>query len=77
MVNVGVGFPSALDGTNRKGYVAVHVNGGQAMVFGGSTDPCAVCVLKSIGCVGPNTVQRVLLQVVGHTILDKIRHEAR
>ncbi|OZC07814.1 putative phenylpyruvate tautomerase [Onchocerca flexuosa] len=35
-------------------YVAVHVNGGQAMVFGGSTDPCAVCVLKSIGCVGPN-----------------------
>ncbi|KAL3998775.1 Macrophage migration inhibitory factor (MIF) family protein [Acanthocheilonema viteae] len=35
-------------------YVSVHVNGGQPMVFGGSTDPCAVCVLKSIGCVGPS-----------------------
>nr|AAB60943.1 macrophage migration inhibitory factor [Brugia malayi]AAC82502.1 macrophage migration inhibitory factor [Brugia malayi] len=34
-------------------YVSIHVNGGQAMVFGGSEDPCAVCVLKSIGCVGP------------------------
>nr|QIN85943.1 macrophage migration inhibitory factor 1 [Dirofilaria repens] len=35
-------------------YVSIHVNGGQAMIFGGSTDPCAVCVLKSIGSVGPN-----------------------
>ncbi|VDN08205.1 unnamed protein product [Thelazia callipaeda] len=33
-------------------YVSVHVNSGQLMTFGGSTDPCAVCVLKSIGCVG-------------------------
>ncbi|VDN27760.1 unnamed protein product [Gongylonema pulchrum] len=24
------------------------------MTFAGSTDPCAVCVLKSIGCVGGN-----------------------
>ncbi|KAM3720453.1 Macrophage migration inhibitory factor [Dirofilaria immitis] len=35
-------------------YVSIHVNGGQAMTFGGSTDPCAVCVLKSIGSVGPS-----------------------
>ncbi|EFO20331.1 macrophage migration inhibitory factor [Loa loa] len=35
-------------------YVSVHATGGQAMVFGGSADPCALCVLKSIGCVGPS-----------------------
>uniref|UniRef100_A0A915PZA7 L-dopachrome isomerase n=1 Tax=Setaria digitata TaxID=48799 RepID=A0A915PZA7_9BILA len=33
-------------------YVSIHVNSGQAMTFSGTTDPCAVCVLKSIGCVG-------------------------
>ncbi|KHN77607.1 Macrophage migration inhibitory factor -like protein [Toxocara canis] len=33
-------------------YVAVRVNPGQQMTFGGSADPCAVCTLESIGAVG-------------------------
>ncbi|VDN50411.1 unnamed protein product [Dracunculus medinensis] len=33
-------------------YVAVQIASGQNMTFAGSAEPCAVCVLKSIGCVG-------------------------
>ncbi|VDK17638.1 unnamed protein product [Anisakis simplex] len=33
-------------------YVATRINPGQQMTFGGSTDPCAICTLESIGAVG-------------------------
>ncbi|XP_068098688.1 macrophage migration inhibitory factor-like [Hyperolius riggenbachi] len=35
-----------------KEYIAVHIMPGQMMSFGGSTDPCALCSLKSIGKIG-------------------------
>lgn len=33
-------------------YIAVHINGDQMMMFGGKTDPCALCSLISIGKIG-------------------------
>lgn len=33
-------------------YIAVHINGGQMMMFGGKPDPCALCSLISIGKIG-------------------------
>nr|XP_021145314.1 macrophage migration inhibitory factor [Columba livia] len=33
-------------------YIAVHIVPDQMMSFGGSTDPCAVCSLYSIGKIG-------------------------
>uniref|UniRef100_A0A8C0E8Q1 Macrophage migration inhibitory factor n=1 Tax=Bubo bubo TaxID=30461 RepID=A0A8C0E8Q1_BUBBB len=34
------------------GYIAVHIIPDQMMSFGGSTDPCALCSLYSIGKIG-------------------------
>ncbi|KAM8961360.1 macrophage migration inhibitory factor [Pelodytes ibericus] len=33
-------------------YIAVHILPDQMMSFGGSTDPCALCSLHSIGKIG-------------------------
>ncbi|KAM4809905.1 macrophage migration inhibitory factor [Rhinophrynus dorsalis] len=33
-------------------YIAIHIQPDQMMSFGGSTDPCAVCSLHSIGKIG-------------------------
>ncbi|XP_037118289.1 macrophage migration inhibitory factor [Syngnathus acus] len=33
-------------------YIAVHINPGQMMMFGGKGDPCALCSLHSIGKIG-------------------------
>uniref|UniRef100_A0A914WWG5 L-dopachrome isomerase n=1 Tax=Plectus sambesii TaxID=2011161 RepID=A0A914WWG5_9BILA len=33
-------------------YVAVHVKAGEQMSFGGTTEPCALATLKSIGSLG-------------------------
>ncbi|XP_048826648.1 macrophage migration inhibitory factor [Brienomyrus brachyistius] len=33
-------------------YVAVQINSGQMMTFGGKPDPCALCFLHSIGKIG-------------------------
>ncbi|XP_010084548.1 PREDICTED: macrophage migration inhibitory factor, partial [Pterocles gutturalis] len=33
-------------------YIAVHIVPDQMMSFGGSTDPCALCSLYSIGKIG-------------------------
>ncbi|CAI9535391.1 unnamed protein product [Staurois parvus] len=33
-------------------YIAVHIQPDQIMSFGGSTEPCALCSLKSIGKIG-------------------------
>ncbi|NXS22011.1 MIF factor, partial [Mystacornis crossleyi] len=33
-------------------YIAVHIIPDQMMSFGGSTDPCALCSLYSIGKIG-------------------------
>ncbi|KAG8455875.1 hypothetical protein GDO86_001896 [Hymenochirus boettgeri] len=33
-------------------YIAVHVQTDQLMSFGGTTDPCALCSLHSIGKIG-------------------------
>ncbi|XP_063769065.1 macrophage migration inhibitory factor [Pseudophryne corroboree] len=33
-------------------YIAVHILPDQLMSFGGSTEPCALCSLKSIGKIG-------------------------
>ncbi|XP_063313121.1 macrophage migration inhibitory factor [Pelobates fuscus] len=33
-------------------YIAVHIVPDQMMSFGGSTDPCALCSLHSIGKIG-------------------------
>ncbi|ELW72604.1 Macrophage migration inhibitory factor [Tupaia chinensis] len=33
-------------------YIAVHVVPDQLMAFGGSTEPCALCSLHSIGKIG-------------------------
>ncbi|XP_073474041.1 macrophage migration inhibitory factor-like [Aquarana catesbeiana] len=33
-------------------YIAVHIQPDQMMSFGGSTEPCALCSLKSIGKIG-------------------------
>ncbi|CAM2103202.1 macrophage migration inhibitory factor [Lepidochelys kempii] len=33
-------------------YIAVHIAADQLMSFGGSTDPCALCSLHSIGKIG-------------------------
>uniref|UniRef100_K7F7A4 Macrophage migration inhibitory factor n=1 Tax=Pelodiscus sinensis TaxID=13735 RepID=K7F7A4_PELSI len=33
-------------------YIAVHIVADQLMSFGGSTDPCALCSLHSIGKIG-------------------------
>ncbi|XP_028824204.1 macrophage migration inhibitory factor [Denticeps clupeoides] len=35
-------------------YVAVHVVPDQMMMFGGKSDPCALCSLHSIGKIGGN-----------------------
>ncbi|XP_061755708.1 macrophage migration inhibitory factor [Nerophis ophidion] len=34
-------------------YIAVHINPGQMMTFGGKGDPCALCSLHSIGKISP------------------------
>ncbi|NXL20398.1 MIF factor, partial [Setophaga kirtlandii] len=33
-------------------YLAIQISPGQVMSFGGSTDPCAMCFLYSIGKIG-------------------------
>ncbi|KAF5904945.1 macrophage migration inhibitory factor, partial [Clarias magur] len=33
-------------------YIAVHIVPGQMMMFGGKSDPCALCSLSSIGKIG-------------------------
>ncbi|XP_051829359.1 macrophage migration inhibitory factor [Antechinus flavipes] len=33
-------------------YIAVHISADQLMAFGGSSDPCALCSLHSIGKIG-------------------------
>ncbi|MBN3322508.1 MIF factor, partial [Atractosteus spatula] len=33
-------------------YIAVHINADQTMMFGGKSDPCALCSLHSIGKIG-------------------------
>ncbi|XP_044131466.1 macrophage migration inhibitory factor-like [Bufo gargarizans] len=33
-------------------YIAVHIMPDQMMSFGGTTEPCALCSLKSIGKIG-------------------------
>ncbi|XP_063046240.1 macrophage migration inhibitory factor [Engraulis encrasicolus] len=33
-------------------YIAVHINADQMMMFGGKSDPCALCSLISIGKIG-------------------------
>ncbi|NWT83430.1 MIF factor, partial [Lanius ludovicianus] len=33
-------------------YVAIQISPNQMMIFGGSTDPCAMCFLYSIGKIG-------------------------
>ncbi|XP_043414181.1 macrophage migration inhibitory factor isoform X1 [Prionailurus viverrinus] len=59
-------FPSSLSSWRRppasrprfarreqgEGYIAVHVVPDQLMVFGGSSEPCALCSLHSIGKIG-------------------------
>uniref|UniRef100_A0A8C0I5A3 Macrophage migration inhibitory factor n=1 Tax=Balaenoptera musculus TaxID=9771 RepID=A0A8C0I5A3_BALMU len=42
---VGLGFPFIM-------YIAVHVVPDQLMAFGGSSEPCALCSLHSIGKIG-------------------------
>ncbi|XP_010215722.1 PREDICTED: macrophage migration inhibitory factor-like [Tinamus guttatus] len=37
---------------NSDRYIAVHIIPDQMMSFGGSTDPCALCSLHSIGKIG-------------------------
>uniref|UniRef100_UPI00398F32F8 macrophage migration inhibitory factor-like n=1 Tax=Pristiophorus japonicus TaxID=55135 RepID=UPI00398F32F8 len=48
-------------------YIAVHIVPDQMMHFGGSTEPCALCHLSSIGKIGskPNkTYTKVLFDLV-------------
>ncbi|KAI0210204.1 Macrophage migration inhibitory factor [Lamellibrachia satsuma] len=39
-------------------YVSIYINPGQMMMFGGSTDPCALCSLNSIGQLGQEENKR-------------------
>ncbi|XP_074640737.1 macrophage migration inhibitory factor-like [Tubulanus polymorphus] len=41
-----------------KRYVCIHLNSGQRMTFGGSTDPCAVMSLESIGKISADENRR-------------------
>ncbi|KAJ7309696.1 hypothetical protein JRQ81_007756 [Phrynocephalus forsythii] len=40
------------DTTQHNRYIAVHIVPDQLMSFGGSSDPCALCSLLSIGKIG-------------------------
>ncbi|XP_038056752.1 macrophage migration inhibitory factor-like [Patiria miniata] len=48
--------------------VAVRLNAGQLMAFGGSTDPCALVSMKSIGKISQNEnikYAKVITEVLG------------
>ncbi|XP_043859542.1 uncharacterized protein LOC122755292 [Dromiciops gliroides] len=45
------------------GYIVVHLSADQLMVFGGSSDPCALCSLPSIGKIGGSQKQAYSKQV--------------
>ncbi|XP_018421407.1 PREDICTED: macrophage migration inhibitory factor isoform X2 [Nanorana parkeri] len=52
-------------------YIAVHILPDQVMSFGGSTEPCALCNLKSIGKI---TGQQKTYTKLLSGILSKVLH---
>jgi phenylpyruvate tautomerase len=47
-------------------YVCVRVNPGQMMMFGGTTEPCAICELESIGAVGGAKNKKLVPPIMSH-----------
>ncbi|KAG8179972.1 hypothetical protein JTE90_016305 [Oedothorax gibbosus] len=47
-------------------YVVVHINADQMMSWGGSTDPCAVAQLESIGQLGKAQNKKISAKLYEH-----------
>lgn len=53
-------------------YIAVHVVPDQLMAFGGSTEPCALCSLHSIGKIG-GTQNRTYSKLLCGVLAERLR----